>query len=50
MATHLLFNVAQLTHVKEESWAHDRLETTCKLLLGVDKSKAKEAHKQFMNY
>jgi len=49
MATHLLFNGCPINHVKE-ILGHDRLETTCKYYLGVDKSAAKEAHKQFMNY
>ncbi|MDR3642488.1 MAG: tyrosine-type recombinase/integrase [Candidatus Doudnabacteria bacterium] len=49
MATHLLFNGCPINHVKE-ILGHDRLETTCKYYLGVDKSKAKEAHKQFLNY
>ncbi len=46
-ATTLLFNGCPISHVKE-ILGHDRLETTCKYYLGVDKAKAKEAHRAFL--
>lgn len=49
VATNLLFNGCPISHVKE-ILGHDRLETTCKYYLGVDKRKAKEAHGQFLNF
>lgn len=49
VATNLLFNGCPISHVKE-ILGHDRLETTCKYYLGVDKRKAKEAHTQFLNF
>lgn len=49
MATNLLFNGCPISHVKE-ILGHDRLETTCRYYLGLDKSKAKEAHGKFLNY
>lgn len=49
MATNLLFNGCPISHVKE-ILGHDRLETTCRYYLGIDKSKAKEAHGKFLNY
>lgn len=49
MATNLLFNGCPINHVKE-ILGHNRLETTCRYYLGVDKSKAKEAHGKFLNY
>ncbi len=48
-ATTLLFNGCPISHVKE-ILGHERLETTCKYYLGVDKRKAKEAHELFLNY
>jgi integrase/recombinase XerD len=48
-ATNLLFNGCPISHVKE-ILGHDRLETTCKYYLGVDKRKAKEAHASFLNF
>lgn len=48
-ATHLLFNGCPINHVKE-LLGHDRLETTCRFYLGLDKGKAKEAHGKFLNY
>lgn len=49
MATNLLFNGCPISHVKE-ILGHDRLETTCRYYLGLDKSKAKEAHGKFLSY
>lgn len=49
MATNLLFNGCPISHVKE-ILGHDRLETTCRYYLGLDKTKAKEAHGRFLNY
>jgi integrase/recombinase XerD len=49
VATNLLFNGCPISHVKE-ILGHDRLETTCKYYLGVDKAKAKEAHGSFLRY
>ena len=49
MATNLLFNGCPINHVKE-ILGHNRLETTCRYYLGIDKSKAKEAHGKFLNY
>lgn len=48
-ATNLLFNGCPISHVKE-ILGHDRLETTCKYYLGVDKRKAKEAHASFLSF
>ena len=48
-ATNLLFNGCPISHVKEILW-HERMETTCKYYLGVDKRKAKEAHGQYLNF
>lgn len=47
VATNLLFNGCPISHVKE-ILGHERLETTCKYYLGVDKSKAKEAHGKYL--
>lgn len=49
VATNLLFNGCPISHVKE-ILGHDRLETTCKYYLGLDRSKAKEAHTKFLSY
>lgn len=48
-ATTLLFNGCPISHVKE-ILGHERLETTCKYYLGVDKRKAKEAHSKFLSF
>jgi len=48
-ATNLLFNGCPIAHVKE-ILGHERLETTCKYYLGVDKTKAKEAHGKYLNF
>jgi integrase/recombinase XerD len=49
VATTLLFNGCPISHVKE-ILGHERMETTCRYYLGVDKRKAKEAHGTFLNY
>jgi site-specific recombinase XerD len=49
MATNLLFNGCPIGHIKE-ILGHDRLETTCRYYLGLDKSKAKEAHGKYLNF
>ena len=48
-ATNLLFNGCPMAHIKE-ILGHERLETTCRYYLGLDRRKAKEAHKQFLNF
>ena len=48
-ATNLLFNGCAINNV-QVILGHDRLETTCRYYLGVDKSKAKEAHGKFLNF
>jgi len=47
VATNLVFNGCPIVHVKE-ILGHERLDTTCKYYLGVDKEKAKKAHKQYL--
>lgn len=49
VATNLVFNGCPLVHVKE-ILGHERLDTTCKYYLGVDKEKAKQAHKEYLNF
>lgn len=49
VATNLVFNGCPIVHVKE-ILGHERLDTTCKYYLGVDKEKAKKAHRQFLNF
>ena len=49
VATNLIFNGCPIVHVKE-ILGHERLDTTCKYYLGVDKEKAKQAHKQFLDF
>jgi integrase/recombinase XerD len=49
VATNLVFNGCPIVHVKE-ILGHERLDTTCKYYLGVDKEKAKQAHRQFLNF
>lgn len=49
VATNLIFNGCPIVHVKE-ILGHERLDTTCKYYLGVDKEKAKQAHKQYLNF
>ena len=47
VATNLVFNGCPIVHVKE-ILGHERLDTTCKYYLGVDKEKAKSAHKKYL--
>lgn len=49
VATQLVFNGCPIVHVKE-ILGHERLDTTCKYYLGVDKEAAKKAHKQYLNF
>lgn len=48
-ATTLLFNGCPIGFIKEVL-GHDRLETTCKYYLGVDKTAAKEAHRKYLTF
>lgn len=48
-ATQLLLNGCPVGHIKE-ILGHDRLETTCRYYLGIDKAAAKQAHHKWMNY
>lgn len=49
VATNLVFNGCPIVHVKE-ILGHERLDTTCKYYLGVDKELAKKAHQQYLNF
>jgi integrase/recombinase XerD len=49
VATNLVFNGCPIVHVKE-ILGHERLDTTCRYYLGVDKEQAKKAHKQFLDF
>jgi len=49
VATNLVFNGCPIIHVKE-ILGHEKLDTTCKYYLGVDKEKAKQAHKQYLDF
>jgi integrase/recombinase XerD len=49
MATALLFNGCPIGHIKE-ILGHERLDTTCRYYLGVDRRAAKEAHGKFLMY
>ena len=49
VATNLVFNGCPIVHVKE-ILGHERLDTTCKYYLGVDKEAAKKAHKQYLDF
>lgn len=49
VATNLVFNGCPIVHVKE-ILGHERLDTTCKYYLGVDKVQAKKAHGQYLNF
>lgn len=49
MATALLFNGCPIGHIKE-LLGHERLDTTCRYYLGLDKRAAKEAHQKFLRY
>ena len=48
-ATHLLFNGCPIGHIKE-ILGHERLETTCRYYLGLDRRAAKQAHRRYLNY
>jgi len=48
-ATILLFNGCPIGHIKE-LLGHERLDTTCRYYLGLDKRAAKEAHGKFLSY
>jgi integrase/recombinase XerD len=49
VATNLVFNGCPIVHVKE-ILGYERLDTTCKYYLGVDKEQAKKAHRQYLNF
>ena len=49
VATNLVFNGCPIVHVKE-ILGHERLDTTCKYYLGVDKEQARKAHRQYLNF
>ena len=49
VATNLVFNGCPIVHVKE-ILGHERLDTTCKYYLGVDKEQAKKAHRQYLHF
>lgn len=49
VATNLVFNGCPLPHVKE-ILGHDKLDTTCKYYLGLDKEVAKKAHREYLNF
>jgi integrase/recombinase XerD len=46
VATTLLLNGWPIGHIKE-LLGHERLDTTCRYYLGLDKRAAKEAHQKF---
>jgi site-specific recombinase XerD len=48
-ATQLLFNGCPIGHIKE-ILGHERLETTCRYYLGLDRRAAKEAHERYLTY
>jgi integrase/recombinase XerD len=48
-ATQLLFNGCPIGHIKE-ILGHERLETTCRYYLGLDRRAAKLAHRQYLFY
>ena len=49
MATTLLFNGCPIGHIKE-LLGHERLDTTCRYYLGLDRRAARTAHEQFLTY
>lgn len=49
VATNLLFNGCPIIHIKE-ILGHERLDTTCRYYLGVDKEKAKQAHREYLTF
>jgi len=48
-ATQLLFNGCPIGHIKE-ILGHERLETTCRYYLGLDRRAAKQAHHRYLVY
>ncbi len=48
-ATQLLFNGCPIGHIKE-ILGHERLETTCRYYLGLDRVAAKQAHRVYLVY
>jgi site-specific recombinase XerD len=48
-ATQLLFNGCPVGHIKE-ILGHERLETTCRYYLGLDRRAAKAAHEKYLVY
>lgn len=48
VATNLVFNGCPIVHIKE-ILGHDKLDTTCKYYLGIDREQAKRAHRKFLN-
>jgi integrase/recombinase XerD len=48
-ATQLLFNGCPVGHIKE-ILGHERLETTCRYYLGLDRRAAKQAHQRYLVY
>ena len=48
-ATQLLFNGCPVGHIKE-ILGHERLETTCRYYLGLDRRAAKQAHERYLTY
>lgn len=49
VATNLVFNGCPIVHVKE-ILGHERLDTTCKYYLGIDRERAKRAHKKYLDF
>lgn len=49
VATNLVFNGCPIIHVKE-ILGHEKLDTTCKYYLGIDKAEAKKAHKEYLSF
>ncbi|MFC1609105.1 tyrosine-type recombinase/integrase [Patescibacteria group bacterium] len=49
VATNLVFNGCPIVHVKE-ILGHEKLDTTCRYYLGVDKDKARRAHREYLNF
>jgi len=48
-ATQMLFNGCPIAHIKE-ILGHERLETTCRYYLGLDRSAAKQAHAAYLRF
>jgi len=48
VATNLVFNGCPIIHVKE-ILGHERLDTTCRYYLGIDKELAKRAHREYLS-